>query len=153
MIKTVSCFFSFFFHLPIIYLSLVISFFFFSFFFFSSSFYLFKLSNYVMLLLSLLQLCLLILPFQAFLRNQVGESSKQGIRVAWSTLIHQVKWWIGRFGGAYKTQETPEMELVVSVAQGKNETFHSVNISARPLSITFFYRTKHLQNSLCKFFS
>ena len=61
-------FFSFSFHLPTTYLSLIIT-----------------------LLLLLLQLCLLILPLWMFLRNQVGESSKQGIQTAWSTPIHHVK--------------------------------------------------------------
>ena len=57
-----------FFHLPTTYLSLVIT-----------------------LLLLLLQLCLLILPLWFFLRNQVGESSKQGIQAAWSTSIHHIR--------------------------------------------------------------
>ena len=57
-----------FFHLPTSYLSIVIT-----------------------LLLLLLQLCLLILQLWVFLRNHVGESSKQGIEVQWSTPIHQVK--------------------------------------------------------------
>ena len=35
-----------------------------------------------LLLLSLFQLCLLILPLQVLLRNQVGESSKQGIQAS-----------------------------------------------------------------------
>ena len=61
-------FFFFSFHLPTTYLSLVIT-----------------------SLLLLLQLCLLILPLWVFLKNQVGESSKQGIQVAWSTPIHHVK--------------------------------------------------------------
>ena len=62
-----SFFFSFF-HFPITYLSLVIT-----------------------SLLTLLQLCSLILQFWVFLRNQVGESSKQEIQAAWSTPIHNVK--------------------------------------------------------------
>ena len=64
--ESLTNFFSF--HLPTTYLSLVIT-----------------------LLLLLLQLCLLILPLWVFLRNQVGESSKQGIQAAWSTPIHHVK--------------------------------------------------------------
>ena len=79
----------------------------------SSSNYLFKSNNYIIttiiiVLLSLLWLLLLqllfwlILPVQLFLRNQVGESSKQGIQAAWSTPIHHVKWWISRFRGIYK---------------------------------------------------
>ena len=46
----------------------------------------------ITLLLLLLQLCLLILPLRVFLRNQAGESSKQGIQAAWSTPIPHVKW-------------------------------------------------------------
>ena len=45
----------------------------------------------ITLLLLLLQLCLLILPLTVFLRNQAGESSKQGIQAAWSTPIPHVK--------------------------------------------------------------
>ena len=45
----------------------------------------------ITLLLLLLQLCLLILPLRVFLRNQAGESSKQGIQAAWSTPIPHVK--------------------------------------------------------------
>ena len=41
----------------------------------------------ITLLLLLLKLCLLILPLCMFLRNQVGESSKQGIQAALSTLF------------------------------------------------------------------
>ena len=74
----------------------------------SPSYYLFKSNNYIITttiidLLSLLWWLLLQLLFwlillvQLFLRNQVGESSKQGIQAAWSTPIHHVKWWISRF--------------------------------------------------------
>ena len=85
--------FSPFFHLPTTYLSLVIT-----------------------LLLLLLQLCLLILPLWVFLRSQVGESSKQGIQATWSTPIHQVRWWISRSRGAYKTHAVSEFELFVILA-------------------------------------
>ena len=47
-------------------------------------------------------LCWLILTFQLFLRNQVGESSKQGIQAAWSTPIYHVMWWISHFRGIYR---------------------------------------------------
>ena len=87
-----SFFFSFF-HFPITYLSLVIT-----------------------SLLTLLQLCSLILQFWVFLRNQVGESSKQEIQAAWSTPIHNVKWWISRFRGAYRTHASSEAELFVILA-------------------------------------
>ena len=40
---------------------------------------------FTLLLLLLLQLCLLILPLWVFLRNLVGEISKQEIQAAWST--------------------------------------------------------------------
>ena len=49
------------------------------------------LSLVIALLLLLLQLCLLILLLWVFLRNQMGESSKQGIQVAWYTPIYHVK--------------------------------------------------------------
>ena len=65
--ESLTNFFSF--HLPTTYLSLVIT----------------------LLLSLLLQLCLLILSLWVFLRNQVEESSKQGIQVAWSTPIHHVQ--------------------------------------------------------------
>ena len=58
-----------FFHLPNIYLSLVIT----------------------SLLSVLLQLCWSILPLQVFSKNQVGESCKQGIQAVCSTPIHYVK--------------------------------------------------------------
>ena len=62
------CCYFFSFHFPTTYISLVIT-----------------------LLLLLLQLCLLILPLWVFLRNQVGESSKQGIQAACSTPIDHIK--------------------------------------------------------------
>ena len=87
----------------------------------SSSYYLFKSNNYVIttviiVLLSLLWLLLqllfwLILPVQLFLRNKVGESSKQGIQAAWSTPIHHVKWWISRFRGIYQALKVSEAGL------------------------------------------
>ena len=51
-----------------------------------------------------------------FLKNQVGESSKQRSQAAWSTPIHHVKWWISRFRGAYRTQVAFEVELFVILA-------------------------------------
>ena len=88
----------------------------------SSSYYLFKSNNYIIttiiiVLLSLLWLLLLqllfwlILPVELFLRNQVGESSKQGIQAAWSTPIHHVKWWISRFRGIYRALAASEVGL------------------------------------------
>ena len=47
------------------------------------------------------------------LKNQVRESSKQGIQADWSTPIHHFKWWISRFRDAYRTHKTSEMELIV----------------------------------------
>ena len=94
----------------------------------SSSYYLFKSNNYVIttviiVLLSLLWLLLqllfwLILPVQLFLRNKVGESSKQGIQEAWPTpihhvkwWIHHVKWWISRFRDIYRALKVSEAGL------------------------------------------
>ena len=50
--------------------------------------------------------------------NQVGESSKQGIRAAWSTPIYQVKWWISWSRGANKTNKTSEMDLFLILVNG-----------------------------------
>ena len=69
-------------------------------------------------LLLLLQLCLLTLPLQVFLRNQVGQSSKQRIQEAWSTTIHHIKWCISRFRGAYRTHATSEVEFFVILVNG-----------------------------------
>ena len=95
----------------------------------SSSYYLFKSNNYIIttiiiVLLSLLWLLLLqllfwlILPVELFLRNQVGESSKQGIQAAWSTPIHHVKWWISRFRGIYRALTAPEAGLFLILLKG-----------------------------------
>ena len=88
-----------FFHLPIIDLSLVIT-------FFNVICHILTiyLSLIIILLLFLFMsfLLLLLLLLQLFLRNQVGESSKQVIQAAWSTPIHHVKWWISRFRGVYR---------------------------------------------------
>ena len=60
-------------------------------------FFSFRLTNtylsveITLLLLLLLQLSLLILPLRVFFRNQVAESSKQGIQAAWSAPIDYVK--------------------------------------------------------------
>ena len=105
-------------------------FFFFS--FLSSSYYLqfpffllfFQLSIYFSLvIILLLQICWLILPLQVFLRNHVGKNSKQEIQVAWSTLIHHVKWWISYFRGAYRTHTTSEMELFVILVCGFQQIY------------------------------
>ena len=61
------------------------------------AFFSFRLTNtylsveITLLLLLLLQLSLLILPLWVFFRNQVAESSKQGIQAAWSAPIDYVK--------------------------------------------------------------
>ena len=47
----------------------------------------------------------LILPLQLFLRNQVGEGSKQGIQAAWSTPNHHVKWWRSFFWGICRASQ------------------------------------------------
>ena len=58
-----------------------------------------------------------------FLRNHVGKNSKQEIQVAWSTLIHHVKWWISYFRGAYRTHTTSEMELFVILVCGFQQIY------------------------------
>ena len=93
VVVVVFSFFLIFFYLPTTYLSLV-----------------------VILLLLLLQLCLLILPLWVFLRNEVGESSKQGIQAAWSTPIHHIKLWISHLRGAYRTHAASEVEFFVILA-------------------------------------
>ena len=73
----------------------------------SSSYYLFKSSNFLIFHLHTIYLSLsllllwLILPLQFFLRNQVGESSKEGIQTAWSSLIYHIKCWITVVSKAY----------------------------------------------------
>ena len=70
----------------------------------------------LLFLLLLLILGWLILHPQVFLRNQVGESSKQGIQVAWSSPIHHVKWWISCFRSVCRTYAASEVELFVILA-------------------------------------
>ena len=77
----------------------------------SSSYNLFKFRNYIITII--ITICLLILPLQVFLRNQVRESSKQRIQGAWSTSIHHVKWWISCFRGAYHNWIHPKGEFWV----------------------------------------
>ena len=95
----------------------------------SSSYYLFKCNNFIittiiLVLLSLLWLLLLqflfwlILLVQLFLRNQVPESSKQGIQATWSTLIHHVKWWISHFRGIYRALTASEAGLFLILLKG-----------------------------------
>ena len=66
----------------------------------------------------MLLLCWLILPLQLFLRNQVGQSSKQGIQTVWSTPIHHFKWLISRFRGVYRTLTSSERELFLILLKG-----------------------------------
>ena len=98
-------------------------------FYLSSSYYLFKFNNYIitsiiivllslLLLLLLLLLFWLILPVQLFFKNQVGESSKQGIQAPWSTPIHRVNWWISRFRGIYRALEASEAGLFLILLKG-----------------------------------
>ena len=110
--------FPYFFYLPTSYLSLV-----------------------VILLLLLLQLCLLILPLWVFLRNELGESSKQGIQAAWSTPIHHVKWWISRLRGAYRTHAASEVEFFVTLAAFGllYVTENSVLGAVRVLHVSFYH--------------
>ena len=63
-------------------------------------------------------LCWLISPLQLFLRNQVRESSKQGIQAAWSTPIHHVKRWISRFRGVYRALAASDGELFLILLKG-----------------------------------
>ena len=51
----------------------------------------------ILLLLLLLQLYWLILSLQVFLRNEVWQSSKQGIQTVCPNSINHVKWWIRRY--------------------------------------------------------
>ena len=66
----------------------------------------------------------LILPLQLFLRNQVGESSKQGIQAVWSTLIHHFKWLITRFRGVYRTLTLSERELFLILLKGPRPLYN-----------------------------
>ena len=47
----------------------------------------------------------LILLLRIFLRNQVGESSKQVIQAAWPTPTHHLQWWISHFRGICRASE------------------------------------------------
>ena len=116
------------------YLTLAISFFLFR---ISSSYYLLQSNNYIItaiifvivitiiviiiiiiIIIVIIIIMLIILPLQVFLKNQVRESSKQGIQVAWSTLIHNVKWWISHFRDMYRTLTTSEGELFLMLLKG-----------------------------------
>ena len=106
----------------------------------SSSKYLFKSNNYIItiifivllsfLCLFLLQLLFwLILPVELFLRNQVGESSKQGIQAAWSTPIHHVNWWISRFRGIYRALSASEVGLFLILLKGLRPLYNVIRSS------------------------
>ena len=69
-------------------------------------------------------LCWLILPLQLFLRNQVGESSKQGIQAVWSTSIHLFKWLISRFKSVYRTFTLSERELFLILLKGPRPLYN-----------------------------
>ena len=122
----------------------------------SSSYYLFKCNSFIittiiLVLLSLLWLLLLqflfwlILLVQLFLRNQVAESSKQGIQAAWSTPIHYVKWWISCFWGIYRVLEASEAGLFLILLRGllplcnvtRSSVLAAVGVLYLPLYFTF----------------
>ena len=120
----------------------------------SSSYYLFKSNNYIItiiiiVLLSLLWLLLLqllfwlILPVELFLRNQVGESSKQGIEAAWSTPIPHVKWWISRFRGIHRALAASEVRLFLILLKGLrplcNVTRNSVLVAVGVLYLSLHF--------------
>ena len=48
----------------------------------------------------------------------VGESSKQGIQVAWSTPIHHITRWRSPFRGVYRTLTASEGELFLTLLKG-----------------------------------
>ena len=75
----------------------------------------------------LMQLCLLILLIQVFLRNQIGESSKQGIQATWSTPIYHDEWWISCVRGTYRTHATFGVELFVILVN----SFQPVYVTGR----------------------
>ena len=85
------------------------------------------------------------LPVQLFLRNQVGESYKQGIQAAWSTPIHPVKWWISRFRGTYRALAASEVGLFFILLEGLrplcNVTRSSVLVAVGVLylPLAFYY--------------
>ena len=121
----------------------------------SSSYFSFKSNNYIIttiiiVLLSLLSILLLlqflfwlILPVQLFLRNQVGESSKQGIQAAWSTPIYHVKLWIIRFRGIYRVLAVSEEELFLNLLKSLwplcNVTTSSVLVIASVLYLPLHF--------------
>ena len=114
--------------------------------FFSFIFLPFFLILPITLLLSLLQLCLLILPLQVFLRNPMEEKFKQRIKVAWSTPIHDVKWWISHFRTVHRTQGASEVELFVILVSSfwplhvtGNSAFVAVRVLDLPLHYYFYY--------------
>ena len=69
-------------------------------------------------------LCWLILPLQLFLRNQVGESSKEGIQTAWSTLIYHINSWISRFRGVCRSLTASEGKLFLILLKNFQSLFN-----------------------------
>ena len=89
------------------------------FFFFSlslSSYYLFKPSNYTITFYIIIKLCLLLLPLQVFLRNQVRRVPSKEFKRHGLPPIHHIKWWISHFRGAYRTHTASEVKLFVILA-------------------------------------
>ena len=66
----------------------------------------------------------LILTLQLFLRNQVVESSKQGIQVAWSTPIHHIKRWIIRFRRIHRALVASDGGLFLILIKGFQSLFN-----------------------------
>ena len=99
------------------------------------------LSIVIALLLLLLQLYLLILPLWVFLRNQVGESSKQGIQAGWSTPIYHVKWWKSRFRGAFRTHTASELSVILVAVVCYREL--GIGCCESPTCVSSFYHYCH----------
>ena len=66
----------------------------------------------------------LILPVQLFLRNQVRQSSKQGIQATLSTPIHHVKWTISRFRGIYRALAASEAGFLLILLKGLQQLYN-----------------------------
>ena len=57
-------------------------------------------------------------------KSSVGESSKQGIQVAWSTPIHHIKWWIIRFRGIHRALVASDGGLFLILIKGFQSLFN-----------------------------
>ena len=52
------------------------------------------------------------------MRNQEGQSPKQGIQATWSVLIHLVKWWISCFRVLHRTHAASRVDLFLMLVSG-----------------------------------